>query len=194
MGVHEDKAAIRAEMKAARSRLTITDFRRLSGAIADRCRSLREWREAQRVHIYVSTLNNEADTLGLIFDLLDSGKTVVVPRCEDSRCLASVRIDSFDDLKRGRFGTMEPLPDPSRTIPPGGLDIVIVPLLAFDRRGGRLGFGGGFYDWLIGQVRCPVVGLAYSFQEVPAVPLEPHDCPISIILTETETIRVAHGD
>ena len=67
---------------------------------------------------------------------------------------------------------------------------MVAPLLAFDRTGARLGFGGGFYDSLLASVHCPTVGLAYDFQEVESVPVEDHDRPLSMIVTDKEVIRV----
>ena len=85
---------------------------------------------------------------------------------------------------------MEPDYLPEREVAPMGLDVIIAPVLAFDRSGGRIGFGGGYYDGLFAESGGTKIGLAYSFQEVPKVPREPHDRALDIIVTEKETIRV----
>ena len=157
----------------------------------DRCVRLEEWYYADTVHIYVSALNNEADTLGLIYKMFDSGKRVVVPKCgKEEHRLLNIRIESFDELSVGKFGLMEPCYKTEREVAPSDFDLVISPLLAFDRKGDRLGFGGGYYDNLLGECRCPRIGLGYSFQEVDAVPVEPHDEKLDIIITDKEIIRV----
>ena len=89
-----------------------------------------------------------------------------------------------------RNSVMEPSKSHDSIIEPVSFDVVFIPLLAFDRAGNRLGFGGGFYDTFLESVRCPKIGLAYSFQETESVPVEPHDCGLDCIITEKEVIRV----
>jgi 5-formyltetrahydrofolate cyclo-ligase len=85
----------------------------------------------------------------------------------------------------GRFGTQHP------DGPPIAPDLVLVPLLAFDRRGGRLGYGGGYYDrTLAGLPRARRVGFAFAAQEVEQVPMEPHDRVLEAIVTERGVLRV----
>ena len=88
----------------------------------------------------------------------------------------------------GEFGAF--IPETGEWVVP---DVLIVPLLAFDRRGYRLGYGGGFYDRTLEGLRArkPVtaIGFAYSVQEVPEVPIEPTDQPLDLIVTETEVFR-----
>jgi 5-formyltetrahydrofolate cyclo-ligase len=89
-------------------------------------------------------------------------------------------------LVAGPFGTMHPAS--GEAVEP---DLVLVPLLAFTRGGHRLGYGKGFYDrWIAAHSAAVTVGLAYAAQEVPALPLEPHDLPLDVILTEREAIVV----
>jgi 5-formyltetrahydrofolate cyclo-ligase len=89
-----------------------------------------------------------------------------------------------DLLVAGRFGLREPDPSAPALTP----RIVLAPLLAFDARGGRLGFGGGYYDATLAQLRAggPVMagGLAYSFQKIDEIPLEPHDARLDFVITE----------
>lgn len=87
------------------------------------------------------------------------------------------------------------VPAPGPDAPPAQPDVVFAPLLAFDRRGGRLGQGGGFYDRTLAALRAQgpvlVIGVAYAGQELDAVPMGPHDAPLDGILTETAFFRVA---
>lgn len=108
------------------------------------------------------------------------------------RGLASYAIGSVDDLVEGERGLREP--DPARCAAvDGGFDLILVPGLAFDRRGGRVGYGAGFYDRFLATTAATKVALAYSLQLFDAVPVEPHDHAVDRILTESETIdcRVA---
>jgi 5-formyltetrahydrofolate cyclo-ligase len=96
-----------------------------------------------------------------------------------------------DPLVADAFGILSPTPAAPELAP----DIVFTPVLAFDRRGGRLGQGAGCYDRTIAGLRASkpvlVVGVAYAGQELPEVPMEPHDERLDAILTETEFISVA---
>jgi 5-formyltetrahydrofolate cyclo-ligase len=88
-------------------------------------------------------------------------------------------------MTRGVFGTQHPA-DGEAVMP----DWLIVPLLAFDRRGARLGYGGGYYDRTLPLLpRAVAMGVAYAAQEVPEVPAGPHDVPLHAIATERELIR-----
>ena len=191
MNCKKEKNKIRDRMKKLRAELSICTYRQSSQAIIDKCVRLEEWYYAQTVHIYVSAVNNEVDTLGLIYKMFDSGKKVIVPKCDTvSHRLLNIRIESFDDLTVGKFGLMEPSYKPGKEIKPENLDLIILPLLAFDRSGKRIGFGGGYYDSLLSECTCPKTGLGYSFQEVDKVPVKSHDEKLDIIVTEKEIIRV----
>lgn len=178
-------------MRSLRGALDPAAFRALSGEIERRALSLPELSGAQTVHIYVSAVNNEADTLNIINTLFEMGKRVIVPRCAPEQYrLQHIRINSLEELRPSRFGLLEPEHHPEREVDPLHFDLIIAPLLAFDREGVRLGFGGGYYDFLFHHCPCPKIGLAYSFQEVPAVPREPHDRKLDVIVTEKEIIRL----
>ena len=185
------KIQIRERMKASREKIDVNLYRKWCLSVKEKCETLYEWKNAKFVHIYVSAVNNEVDTLGLIYEMFDLGKKVIVPRCsENAHYLDNIRINSLNDLKPSKYGIMEPEYDPDRIIKPEDFDAVIVPLLAFDRAGNRLGFGGGYYDTLLKQCSCPKIGFAYSFQEIETLPVEEHDQKLTIIITEKEIIRI----
>jgi len=98
-----------------------------------------------------------------------------------------------EPLAEGVWGIREPMPEAQEVEP----DILLVPLLAFDRAGYRLGYGGGYYDRTIIQLRARkrvlAVGLAYAVQEIAAVPFTPRDAPLDVVLTERETIDLRGG-
>ena len=191
MNILEEKTVLRKQMKALRAGMSIASYRSMSMAIMTRCLELPEYNRAGTIHVYVSSLNNEADTIGLIYRMFDQGKRVVIPVCTaEPHTLRHVRIDSIEALRPGRFGVMEPDGKSSEVVSPGGIDIILAPVLAFDRTGGRLGFGGGYYDGFFAETTCPKVGLAYSFQEVPVVPRESHDLTLDIILTDKEMVKI----
>ena len=96
--------------------------------------------------------------------------------------------DTTAPLARGPLGIPEPGPDQPELVP----DIVLVPLAAFDRLGHRIGYGGGYYDRSLAQLRAGgdrlAIGVGFAVQEIPAIPALAHDVPLDLVLTETETI------
>lgn len=118
------------------------------------------------------------------------------------RKIIPVRLNSFEELTAGPYGIREPdmhvqlaaghlnaLPD---ALSVQELDVVIVPGVAFDRKGGRLGYGGGYYDRFLPQLRPNAlkIGIAYQLQMVEQLPMETHDIPLDLIVTEKS---VYHG-
>ena len=191
MNAPEEKRILRSRMKSLRAALDPAAFHALSGEIKRRALSLPELSDARTVHIYVSAVNNEVDTLRLIDTLFELKKQVIVPRCApEQRRLQHIRITSLEELRPSRFGLLEPEITIENEVDAPAFDLILAPLLAFDRQGGRMGFGGGYYDFLFQDCPRPKVGLAYSFQEVTGVPMEPHDRRLDVIVTEKEIIRL----
>jgi 5-formyltetrahydrofolate cyclo-ligase len=93
-----------------------------------------------------------------------------------------------EKLARGQWGIREPLPEAPEVLP----DILLVPLAAFDRRGHRIGYGAGYYDLSLAALRAKksviAIGLGFAAQEIPAVPVLPHDARLDLVLTEREVI------
>ena len=95
-------------------------------------------------------------------------------------------INDFSELQAGAYGILEPRPDPSRRVATEQFDLV--PGLAFDRAGRRLGAGKGYYDRFLAGIKAPKIALAFAFQLVEQVPIEPHDQRVEVIVTENEVI------
>ncbi len=99
---------------------------------------------------------------------------------------------SGEDLAPGPFGTLHPGDSQPELTP----SILIVPLAGFDRRGNRLGYGGGYYDRTLQLLRethpVTAIGLAFAVQELPAIPAEPFDQPLDLVVTDRELIRLSH--
>lgn len=130
----------------------------------------------------------EVATIPILERAWSEGKTVACPRVEwRPRGLASYAVTAAGELVEGERGLRQPDPDRAEPVA-GGFDLVLVPGLAFDRRGGRIGYGAGFYDRFLGRTDAPKWALAYSLQVLEAVPVEPHDVAVDRILTEDESI------
>ncbi len=129
----------------------------------------------------------------MIAKRLSQGKAVALPRTIIAqRQLECFQISSLDDLVTGAYSIMEPDPERCPRVDPSELDIVIVPGSVFDRRGGRLGYGGGYYDRFLSKdaPQALRIALAFSFQvQDNNIPLQPHDELMDYIVTEKEIIH-----
>jgi 5-formyltetrahydrofolate cyclo-ligase len=123
----------------------------------------------------------EADPALLLARLVELGAQVAFPRVAARDApLEFHHVPDGEVLEPGSFGIPEPLEQWPRCVP----TLLLVPLLAFDRRGHRLGYGGGFYDRTLEALQVPAIGIAYAGQEVASLPSEPHDRRLDAILTE----------
>ncbi len=162
------------------------DQRRRSKAIWRKLYRLKAFRRAHTVCCYVA-LPYEVQTWGLIEEMLSRGKRVVVPvtqpRTKRLR-LSEVR-DPAAELSRRVLGVLEPAPTALRPVPVQKVDLVLVPGLAFDRRGHRLGHGHGYFDRFLARIpkATPTVGLAFRFQLLDRLPTAAHDYAVQAIVT-----------
>jgi 5-formyltetrahydrofolate cyclo-ligase len=132
----------------------------------------------------------EIDPSTLMGRLSEAGARLALPAASHDDAPLVFRAFAFGDpLEPDAFGIASPLPGAAEVVP----DLVITPLLAFDRFGGRIGQGGGHYDRALASLRAKgpvfVLGLAYAGQEVARLPIEPHDQPLDAILTEKAYIE-----
>ncbi len=160
---------------------------RAAAAIARRLRRLEVIRRARAIGGFVA-LADEPPVLDAL-RRLESARLWAVPAWDPARRrYRFARWPEADDRwRRGPDGVPEP--DPPRWIAPARLDVVIVPGVAFDPTGRRLGRGGGHYDRLLARCRCAAVGVAWDSAIVPRVPVRPHDRPVAWVVTERRVIR-----
>ena len=147
------------------------------------------WRTARCVLFY-APIRNELDVWPLLNTALETGKLVSLPRFEaETQTYIACRVkDPREDLKPGQYG----IPEPQAGCEPvalNQLDFALVPGVAFDLQGRRLGQGRGYYDRLLAQMRGKTCGVAYDEQVVRAVPVQPHDSDVNCILTPTRWIE-----
>lgn len=191
------KSALRHEMHAVRESMP-AQRERESAAIAAAVLAHPFVEAAQVVHSFIGALPGEVETRKLVRALLDRGKHVACPRVvAGSRDLDQRRIESLDDLIQSELGLWEPGLGCAK-IDVAKLDVVLVPGLAFDRRGGRLGQGGGYYDRFLAQIRAhgaaQAIGLCFAGQVVDAVPQGPADVSLDwIVSLETIDCRKERG-
>jgi 5-formyltetrahydrofolate cyclo-ligase len=185
----ETKRLFRQEY--ARRRSAITEHAARSRAICAQINRLSVFQAARVLHCYLP-MRSEVDTLPLLRQALARDMRVVVPVVQrDSSDLAHSWLLSAElsEIVPGVFGT--PQPRTLHAAMPGDWDMMVVPLLAFDRRGYRLGYGGGYYDRLLAAAPPVVrIGVAFAVQEADQLPHEEHDIPLDWIVTEQEVIAI----
>jgi 5-formyltetrahydrofolate cyclo-ligase len=157
-----------------------------SSKIAQKLFLLKEYIKAKTVLFYLS-FDGEVDTVRMIKKSIEKGKLVAVPvvRKQTREIIPSLLKDYDRELTRGPHGTRHPKEEYIRPISLTTLDLVVVPGLAFDEAGNRLGRGLGYYDRFLCRLPkdIPTVGLAFDFQVVPDFPpLESHDCSVTKVL------------
>jgi len=184
-----EKQVIRERILKLRAAADPGELARHGAEIAGRVKLLPQWRAAGFVCSYVASKLGEVATLPLIESALAERKRVCVPVIDRrDRGLYLVEVTSLEGFVPGPFGILEPAA--GRRLPPAELpwDLALVPGLAFDRLGRRIGFGKGYYDRLLSERAAPRIGLAFSFQLIQRVPTLPHDVPVDLVVTESETI------
>ncbi len=160
--------------------------RRSSKAIQRKVFRLTAFRRAKTVGCYVA-LPYEVQTWQMIEEMIAQGKRVVVPVMQPrtKRLTLSEVWDPARELAHGPFGVWEPRPSARRPVPIRDVDLLLVPGIAFDRRGHRLGHGHGYFDRFLARVpqTTPTVGLAFRFQLLDRLPVTSHDRAVRTILT-----------
>ena len=162
------------------------DRRRKSEAIRRKVFRLTAFRRATTVCCYVA-LPYEVQTWRMIEEMLSKGKRVVVPvtRPRTKRLWLSELRDPHRELARGAFGIFEPVAWARRPVRMRDVDLVLVPGLAFDRRGHRVGHGHGYFDRFLARVpkTTPTVGLAFRCQLLDRLPVASHDHAVHTVLS-----------
>jgi 5-formyltetrahydrofolate cyclo-ligase len=182
----EHKRALRREIVERRDALPAERRRAASRRIADRVLGLPDVVGAGTVMAFWS-FGSEVQTAELLERLHRAGKRVALPRVEEGEVVA-VAYAPGGPVTAAHFGAMEPLG--ADVVPPEDVDVVLVPGVAFDRRGARVGYGGGFYDRFLPRRRpgVPAIAIAFSVQLVDEVPEGGMDRRVDAIVTENELI------
>ena len=161
--------------------MRVDDKKRANYSIADAVLKRSEILHAQTICIYLP-LPEEVDTKPIIEEFFRLKKTVVVPKVSGDR-LELHEISSFSDLAPGAFGVLEPNFHDT-FVSASSVDVFIVPGVAFDKKGYRIGYGRGYYDKLLKEFNGKTIGLAFSLQIVNKIPKEEHDIRVDKVITE----------
>ncbi len=183
------KDAVRSQLLKKRFVLSSAKVRSKSSTIVTRLRQFSLFQDAQTILFYVS-YDNEVYTHDLIKESLKS-KRVIVPKCEtQTQQLVCSQLYRFQDLSVGSYSILEPSDEAVSAVAVEDIEMILVPGVGFDRRGNRLGHGKGYYDRLFHLATNAVrVGLAFDFQLIENIPVEPHDVIMHYIVSESELIH-----
>ena len=186
--LQEQKKALRERAHENRRQLESKD--ELSQTIVERFVSLSEYTAAKTVLFYVD-VRAEVRTRFYLPTALMHGKKVVVPWCNDAGELELFWLRDMADLAVGMYKILEPKAElrnlPDRIVDVRELDLIMVPGVAFDADGARMGHGKGYYDKLLQHARpdCPLVALAFECQMFPMIPMQVHDIFMDKVITES---------
>ncbi|MAG17877.1 MAG: 5-formyltetrahydrofolate cyclo-ligase [Candidatus Diapherotrites archaeon] len=177
-----DKAVLRKQIFEKRKSVSKDEVLEKSKKIFENLFSLEEINQAQNIAVYIS-FNNEVETKLIIEKLWKLGKNVFIPVMKEEH-LHFAKINSFEGLAENKRGILEPKEE--LFISPNEIELFIVPGLAFDKEGNRLGWGKGFYDHFFNfnKIDAKKIGLAFDFQIVIQIPHKSHDVKMDFVVTE----------
>ncbi|PTC12853.1 5-formyltetrahydrofolate cyclo-ligase [Bacillus wiedmannii] len=186
--MREEKVRLRKQIIEHMNSLSEERYTTLSEQIAFLLYAQKEWAEAKTVGITLS-MENEVNTYAIIEKAWEEGKKVVVPKCnKETRTMSFRQISNFDQLEIVYMNLREPIPARTEEVNADDIDLQIVPGVAYTERGERIGYGGGYYDRYLLHYKGKTLSLAYSFQIVEHIPVEPFDKNVEKIITEKGTM------
>ena len=190
-----DKKSIRKAIIIQRDLINNKSKIAMDSKIKDKLKESSFYKDSKNIFIYIG-FGSEIDTAKYIEEFLEEGKNIFVPRTDmKKRVMEAVKIDSLEELSINSSGILEPSRE-SEAISKNDIDLVILPGVAFDISGGRIGYGGGYYDKYLEGIDSDIVKVAitYDFQVLDEVPFEEHDIKADYIITECREINLLHSN
>ncbi|MDC2863402.1 5-formyltetrahydrofolate cyclo-ligase [Bacillus sp. BP-3] len=186
----EEKKRLRTEILERMNALSEEQYTTLSEKIADSLYKQQEWIEAKTIGITLS-MEREVNTYTIIKKAWEEGKVIVVPKCNrETRTMTFRQITSFKQLETVYMNLREPAPSMTEEVLTEEIDLLVVPGVAFTRKGERVGYGGGYYDRYLVNYKGKALSLVFDFQMVAHIPVEPFDKTVHKIITEKETFSI----
>ncbi len=187
------KKTLRATLLKKRDSIPPEQKAGKDAAIMERLFALDAFKKAKSLLLYAS-FRSEVDTTGCMSETIRLGKRLILPAVDSRRReLKLYEVKEVSELKPGYMGIPEPVIKKNRQVTLGDIDLIIVPGVGFDRECNRLGYGGGYYDRLLGGTtgqrlrakrRITALALAFEEQITGKIPAEPHDVKVDMIITD----------
>lgn len=191
--MNSTKNEVRKTLLNRRNLLTQKEINEYSRIICSKLRELEQFKQSKVIFAYAGS-KNEVSTSSLIQDIINEEKDICLPLTKkDSIELEFYRIfDMNEDLMVGRYGILEPIPNPVRLVSQQDAEVIIIPGVAFDLSLNRIGYGKGYYDNFLSNISKKVakIALAYDFQVLENIPSEENDIKMDMIITEKRIITV----
>lgn len=184
----KEKKELRKQIKKKISELSMVYCKSADEKIRKHALSLPEYENAEVVFCYVGT-KDEINTTPMLQEILESGKQLGVPKCISKGIMKVYAITSLDDLEEGAYGIMEPK-DYCEEIPPQNINLAFVPCVTCNKKGDRLGYGGGFYDRYLSRTDVRRVILCREKIMVSEIPVEEHDLRMEVVVSEEGMIFI----
>ncbi len=176
-----DKKALRKEIRDKKRQMTEAEICRASQKLGERFLASSQYKNAKTIYGYLP-YNQEVRTVSMLEQALKDGKRVAVPKVYGEE-MRFIYISDFSLVEKGYAGIPEPIADDPVADDP--MALVLMPGLAFDAQGHRIGYGGGFYDrFLAEEPNHPTLALCYDFQMLPDIETESYDIPVDCVLWE----------
>lgn len=184
--VELNKQLLRATMRKRRQQLQANEQQKFSAAICDTIESLPCFQCAQTIAIY-QAFSGEVNLSSLLKSCSLLKKKCCLPAIMPDKTLNFLPVNPNTPFKKNRYGIEEPLIELQYSIPIARLDLIFVPLVAFDKQGNRLGMGAGYYDrTFANSPNPPLIGVAYDFQQVEDLAPAAWDIPMQAVITEKQ--------
>jgi 5-formyltetrahydrofolate cyclo-ligase len=188
-----NKHFLRKQLLNKRKFLSKRSILEKSNKIADKLIKFDKYQQSEKIMLYIST-KSEVQTQRIIESAQKDNKSIYIPLIipEQHDLIPSLVIDFEKEIALGNLGIYQPRKEFHRLFPPSILDLVIVPGLAFNQQGHRLGRGGGYYDRFLKKlpVQAYSIALAFEMQMIEQIPLEENDMPVDCIITEKRIIKL----
>lgn len=174
-----DKTELRREIREKKRAMTPEEIERRSRELGRKFAATEAYRKARTIYGYMP-YNQEVRTVPMLEQALRDGKKVAVPKCYGDE-MKFIYLDDLTKVAKGYAGIPEPIAD--EPVAHDETALVLMPGLAFDPQGHRIGYGGGFYDkFLSREPNHPTLALCYDFQMLPHLDTEEHDIPVDVVL------------
>jgi 5-formyltetrahydrofolate cyclo-ligase len=180
-----NKTYFRNEMKQRLQVISEDEYWEFSSKIKETLTRSEEWAQALTIGITIST-GREVDTLAIIEEGWRQNKRIVVPKCNPKKKeLKFYQISSFKDVEDSFYSLKEPIISKTRFVSHEDINLLVVPGIVFDKRGFRIGYGGGYYDRYLVDYKNDTLSLAFEFQIVDEIPKEKHDVAVKKLISNT---------